>query len=89
MEKREKKTALKPCADWLSCTFPQNRPRWINVYAGLSDFLPKFTRGSGCFFDPRVNRILSPVVAWVPRAAVAEDLVGLEGRKQINDLRPT
>ena len=74
MEKRGKKTPFNPCADWLSCTFRQNRPRWINVYAGLSDFVYKFTRGSGFIFDPRVNRILSPVVARAPSVALAEHL---------------
>ena len=38
MEKLREKTALMPCPDWLSCTFPENRPRWFNVHAGLSDF---------------------------------------------------
>ena len=65
MEKRGKKTAFNPFADWLSWTFLKKRPRWINVHAGLSDFAHKFTRGSGFIFDPRVNPILSPVVVCI------------------------
>ena len=60
MKKMSDKTVLSPCADWLSCPFLQNRPRWINVHAGLSDFVQKFTRGSGFFLDPRVNAPLKP-----------------------------
>ena len=54
MKKKDEKTASNPCTDWLSFDFTQNRPRWINVYAGLSDFLHKFTQGSEFFFDPLV-----------------------------------
>ena len=60
MEKRGKKTAKNPCADWLNCTLLKNRPRWFNIHAGLSDFLHKFTRGFGFFFDPRVIAPFKP-----------------------------
>jgi hypothetical protein len=60
MEEKIKKIAKNPCPDWISFTFSKNRPPCISIYAGLRDFLQKFTRGFCFFLDPLVNAPFKP-----------------------------